>query len=76
MPGQADKSNLLKCLDPATARKLMPPRRYARRPTAEEIARIKAWIAAGAQDDSAAANEENTQPQKEGPGAAPPRQEE
>jgi hypothetical protein len=67
VPGQTDRSNLLKCMDPATARKIMPPRKYMKTPTAAEIAMVRAWIAAGARDDSAAANEEKAQPQKESP---------
>jgi mono/diheme cytochrome c family protein len=35
--------------------KQMPPKSYANKPTAAEIDKIKAWIAAGAKDDTKAA---------------------
>jgi hypothetical protein len=35
--------------------KVMPPRKYTKKPTKEEIETVKAWIKSGAKDDSAAA---------------------
>jgi mono/diheme cytochrome c family protein len=49
-PGQPDKSDLVKVL--AGGRKAMPPRLYAHRPTPAEIALVRAWVVAGARDDS------------------------
>jgi hypothetical protein len=66
VPGQPEKSNLLKSMDPATARKIMPPKKYGKKPTADEIAMVKAWIAAGAKDDSDA-NEVTKEQEKENP---------
>jgi hypothetical protein len=48
--GKPDKSMLLKTLEGGA--KKMPPRKYSEQPTAKEIARVKAWIAAGARDDT------------------------
>jgi hypothetical protein len=76
VPGQPDRSNLLRITDPATARKIMPPRKFGKKPTAEELAMVKAWIAAGAKDDSAPAGETQAQRQQDSPPlpgkAAPP----
>lgn len=53
VPSQPDKSMLIRTLS-GDAKK-MPPAKFPKQPTADEIATIKAWIAAGAKDDSAAA---------------------
>lgn len=52
-PGQADASMLLTRLR-AKDETVMPPRKAKYRPTAAEIARVRAWIAAGAKDDGVA----------------------
>lgn len=49
--GKPADSHLLLTLDGKG--KKMPPKKYAAQPTAKEIAVVKAWIAAGARDDSA-----------------------
>ena|SRR5579884_1519973 len=54
IPGQPDRSDLVRVLS-TSSRKLMPPRMAARRPTAAEIAMIRAWVVAGARDDTDAA---------------------
>jgi hypothetical protein len=48
--GKPDKSMLMRTLEGGA--KKMPPRKYSERPTAKEIAKVKAWITAGAKDDS------------------------
>jgi hypothetical protein len=53
--GKPDKSMLIRTLE-GTAKR-MPPRKYSEQPTAEEIARVKAWVSAGAKDDSSASKE-------------------
>lgn len=52
VPGEPDKSRVLTTMEGHG--KLMPPRREKDRPTKEQIAAVRAWIAAGAKDDSAA----------------------
>ncbi len=51
MPGNPDGSLLLRTLEGKA--KVMPPRKYAAQPKAEEVKRLREWIAAGAPDDSA-----------------------
>jgi len=51
VPGQPDRSLLLRTMDGRA--KLMPPKKYGKEMTEAEIATIRAWIAAGAKDDSA-----------------------
>jgi hypothetical protein len=48
--GKPDKSMLMRTLEGGA--KKMPPHKYSERPTAKEIAKVKAWITAGAKDDS------------------------
>ncbi len=50
VPGKPDDSSLVRTLEGKA--KLMPPRKYDPQPTAEEIKRVREWIAAGAPDDS------------------------
>jgi len=50
VPGSPEKSRLYRSL--TGSGKQMPPKKYQNQPTKEEIAKIKAWIAAGAKDDS------------------------
>lgn len=52
-PGQPDKSLGLRMME-RKAKPFMPPKDKPQ-PTKEEITRVRAWIAAGARDDSAAA---------------------
>lgn len=51
VPGQPDQSRLVRSLE-GKGEKRMPPRKYNQKPTAEEIQRVRDWIAAGAPDDS------------------------
>ena len=53
VPGNPERSRLY--LTMTGGGKLMPPRKYGMSPTKDEIAMIKAWIAAGAKDDRDAA---------------------
>ena len=46
VPGNADRSRLVAVL--TGGGKQMPPRKFGKQPTKDEIAMIKAWIAAGA----------------------------
>jgi hypothetical protein len=48
--GKSDKSMLVRTLEGSA--KKMPPRKYSEQPTAAEIAKVKAWINAGAKDDT------------------------
>jgi Planctomycete cytochrome C len=48
--GQADNSRLLHTMEGKA--KPMPPRKFKLQPTAGEVARVRAWIQAGAKDDS------------------------
>jgi mono/diheme cytochrome c family protein len=48
VPGKPDESRLTLCLDGKG--KPMPPKK-SDQPTAEEIAKVRAWIKAGAKDD-------------------------
>jgi hypothetical protein len=50
VPSKPDQSVVLKVL--AGQGKPMPPKNYAQKPTAAEIAKVRAWIVAGAKDDS------------------------
>ena len=54
IPGQPDRSDLVRVLSTAS-RKRMPPRDATKMPTTEEIAMIRAWVTAGARDDSVSA---------------------
>jgi hypothetical protein len=51
VPGQPDKSLLVLAVEGKTDKK-MPPKKAAAQPTAEEIAALRAWIKAGAKDDT------------------------
>ncbi len=51
VPGQPDKSLLLLAVEGKSDKK-MPPKKAAAQPTAEEIAALRAWIKAGAKDDT------------------------
>jgi len=51
--GQPDDSLLVKTLEGKEKR--MPPKKYEKQPTPKEIDMVKAWIAAGAKDDSVGA---------------------
>jgi mono/diheme cytochrome c family protein len=66
IPGQPDKSDLVRVLA-TSSRKRMPPRDATKRPTAEEIALVRAWVAAGARDDSEGAGEEAAEPARAAP---------
>ena len=48
--GQPDKSLLM--LTMTGGAKMMPPKKFPQKPTQDEIAVVRAWIAAGAKDDS------------------------
>jgi hypothetical protein len=50
VPGSPEKSRLVLVM--TGGGKQMPPRKFGKQPTKDEIAMIKAWIAAGAKDDS------------------------
>jgi hypothetical protein len=50
VPGKPEQSLLVLTLE--GKKKVMPPKKYETKPTAAEIAKVKAWIAAGAKDDS------------------------
>lgn len=52
VPGKPEKSSLY--LTMTGGGKQMPPRKFPDKPTKDEIAVIKAWIAAGAKDDTPA----------------------
>jgi mono/diheme cytochrome c family protein len=49
--GKAEESLLIKTMEGKG--KPMPPKKYEKQPTAKEIDLVKAWINAGAKDDSA-----------------------
>ena len=51
VPGNPDRSRLLMTMEGKA--KAMPPKKYDPKPTADEIKKIREWIAAGAPDDSA-----------------------
>lgn len=59
--GKADQSVLVKVLE-GQGGKPMPPKKSAQ-PTAAEIAKVKAWITAGAKDDSKSAAVDGEQKQ-------------
>lgn len=50
VPGQPDKSPLLRTMEGHEP--IMPPKSATLQPTKQEIARVRAWIAAGAKDDT------------------------
>lgn len=50
VPGKPDESILLKTME--GHKPVMPPKSAEFQPTKEQIARVRAWIAAGAKDDS------------------------
>jgi mono/diheme cytochrome c family protein len=50
VPGQPDRSLLVRTMEGSA--KLMPPKKYDKQPTDAEIALIRAWVAAGAKDDT------------------------
>jgi hypothetical protein len=52
-PRQPDKSRLVLLIE-GKDEPLMPPKKIKNRPTKTEIALVRAWVAAGAKDDSAA----------------------
>jgi hypothetical protein len=49
VPGKPERSLLLLTMNGGA--KLMPPKKYAKKPTPEEVAMVRAWIAAGAKED-------------------------
>jgi hypothetical protein len=51
-PRQPERSDLVKVLTASAGRKIMPPRKATTRPTEAEIAMIRAWVLAGAPDDT------------------------
>lgn len=53
VPGKPEDSLLIRTME-SRGKKKMPPPKYKSQPTAEEIAVIKAWVQAGAKDDSGA----------------------
>lgn len=57
IPGSPEKSRLY--LNMTGTGKVMPPKKYAQQPTKDEIALVRAWIAAGAKDDTAKGAEES-----------------
>ncbi len=63
---EPDKSMLFRTLN-GDAKK-MPPAKYSKQPTADEIATIKAWISGGAKDDTPPAEEKKDPP---APGTPP-----
>jgi hypothetical protein len=64
VPGQPDRSNLQLTMEGRG--KVMPPRKYAQQPTRAEVAMVRVWVAAGAQEDSAA-QDKDTGPQTRAP---------
>jgi cytochrome c len=54
VPGDPDKSMALRAL--AGQGKQMPPKSYKNQPKDEDVSQLKAWIAAGAKDDSEKGN--------------------
>jgi hypothetical protein len=52
VPGDADKSLVVRALTGQGAKR-MPPPMYKHQPKPEDVEMLKAWIAAGARDDSA-----------------------
>src|SRR5436309_60440 len=50
-PGKPNESKLVQLLE-APADKRMPPKTAKRHPAKDEIAKVRAWVAAGAKDDS------------------------
>ena len=48
----------------------MPPKKWKKQPKAEEVARVRAWIAAGAKDDSAAKDDKAPKGEQKGEKAA------
>ncbi|MFO0967306.1 MAG: c-type cytochrome domain-containing protein [Gemmataceae bacterium] len=52
VPGQPDKSWIVNLVE-GTQKPIMPPKTAKHRPTKEEIALLRAWVKAGAKDDSA-----------------------
>jgi mono/diheme cytochrome c family protein len=63
VPENPEKSRLVLVM--TGGGKQMPPRKFGKQPTRDEIALIKAWIAAGARDDS-----DNAKPAQKGDGGA------
>jgi hypothetical protein len=51
-PNKPERSDLVKVLTAGRGVKFMPPQKATRKPTAEEIAMIRAWVLAGAADDT------------------------
>jgi hypothetical protein len=51
-PGKPDDSRLVLLIE-GKDEPIMPPKKTPRRPSRDEIARVRAWVAAGAKDDSA-----------------------
>ncbi|MBY0232880.1 MAG: hypothetical protein K2W96_26660 [Gemmataceae bacterium] len=49
--GEPAKSHLVGVMEGAAGKKKMPPPRESLQPTADEIAVLKSWIAAGAKDN-------------------------
>lgn len=51
LPGQADKSQLVTCVEGSGGRK-MPPKKAAHQPTAKEIEVLRSWVNSGAMNDT------------------------
>jgi hypothetical protein len=54
VPGKPDESRIVLVLE-GKVKPVMPPKKAASRPTAEEIALVRAWVAAGARDSATTA---------------------
>jgi hypothetical protein len=53
VPGDPDKSRLVTTCE-GTARPIMPPKNAKAKPTEKEVAMLRAWVKAGAKDDTPA----------------------
>jgi hypothetical protein len=51
VPGKPDESRLVNLLE-GKAKPVMPPKKAAHKPTSDEIAMVRAWVAAGAKNDT------------------------
>jgi hypothetical protein len=68
--GNPNQSSLIRTLEGRA--KQMPPKNYKAQPTADEVAVVKAWIKAGAKDDSATRGALDTSFPQSGAAAAIP----
>jgi hypothetical protein len=74
-PGRPEKSDLVKVLAGGAGRKAMPPRDYAKKPTADEVAMLRAWVVAGAKDDTGAGEQQPKEKTEPRPDARLPEEE-